>query len=342
MISFARTRSITAPPPAASRRRALLWSAAVVALVALVATGLTLGDLPITPADVWASLTGTAPRSVTVVVMEWRLPRLLLGILLGAALGLSGALFQIITRNPLGSPDVLGFSTGAFTGALIVMFSGITGYFATALGALAGGLTTAFIVWLIVLRRGAQGFRLIVVGIGITAMINAVNVVMITRAEDRDALSAAIWAAGSLNGVESTWLIPTLLVFAVCGVATAAIAPALGPYELGDDASGSLGVKIARLRVSAMVIGVVLVALATAVAGPIAFVSLAAPQIARRLWATGPIPLAASAAMGSILLVLSDLIAQRLLAPTILPTGIVTICLGGLYLAWALARRGQR
>ncbi|WP_170061981.1 FecCD family ABC transporter permease [Compostimonas suwonensis] len=324
-----------------ARRRTILWIGAATAIVILLVAGLTVGELAITPGEALAALFGAGERGTSVIVLEWRLPRLVMGALLGAALGLSGALFQIITRNPLGSPDVLGFSTGAFTGALVVMLGSISGYFATAIGALIGGLVTAAIVWLLVIRRGAAGFRLIVAGIGITALINAVNTVMITGADDRDALSAAIWGAGSLNGVESFWIAPSLVVLLLCALATAWLHPALTLHELGDDTSTSLGARSSRLRLFAMLIGVVLVAFATAVAGPIAFVALAAPQIARRLWITGPVPLTASAVSGAVLLMASDLVAQRILAPTILPTGIVTICLGGLYLVWALARRGR-
>jgi iron complex transport system permease protein len=337
----ARPRSILAPARPVARRRKALWIGTAAALAILFVVGLSVGELAISPGEALAALFGAGERGTSVIVLEWRLPRLVMGALLGAALGLSGALFQIITRNPLGSPDVLGFSTGAFTGALVVMLGGISGYFATAVGALTGGLATAAIVWLLVIRRGAAGFRLIVAGIGITALINAVNTIMITGADDRDALSAAIWGAGSLNGVESLWIAPTIGVLVVCTVATVWLQPALALYELGDDTSTSLGVSSSRLRLLAILIGVVLVALATAVAGPIAFVALAAPQIARRLWATGPVPLTASAFTGAVLLMASDLVAQRILAPTILPTGIVTICLGGLYLVWALARRGR-
>ncbi|WP_437385748.1 FecCD family ABC transporter permease [Plantibacter flavus] len=333
--------SLLAPPRDVARRRAALWLGAACAVAALLIVGLSVGELAVSPMQVLSTLFGGGDRGTAVVVLEWRLPRLLMGALLGAALGLSGALFQIITRNPLGSPDVLGFSTGAFTGVLIVMLGGIPGYFATSVGALLGGLATAAVIWFLVIRRSSAGFRLIVAGIGVTALINAVNTVMITGADERQALSAAIWGAGSLNGVESLWIVPSILVVLLCALVVAWIRPALTLYQLGDDVSAALGVRSVRLRMTAIVIGVVLIALATAVAGPIAFVALAAPQIARRLWATGPVPLAASAATGSVLLMASDLIAQRIIAPTILPTGIVTICLGGLYLVWALARRGR-
>lgn len=339
---MSRARSVLTPPAAVTRRRTILAVGGAAALVFLGVLGLCLGDAPLAPGDVWSALTGSAPRAVSVVVLEWRLPRVVLGMLLGAVLALSGGLFQTATRNPLGSPDVLGFTTGAYTGVLVVVVADLPGSFARTVGALVGGLATAAVVWLVVARRGAQGFRLIVVGIGITAMINAVNVLLITKAEDRDALSAAIWGVGSLNGVEASWMLPAALVLAAGAAAVRGLAPALRAIELGDDTAAATGANPARARLLAMVVGVVLVALATAVAGPIAFVALAAPQVARRLLASGSIPFAASALTGAVLLVGSDLVAQRLLAPTILPTGIVTVCLGGVYLAWALAQEGRR
>lgn len=339
---MSRATSVLTPPAALTRRRVLLTAGGALVLVGLGVLGLCLGEVRVTPGDVWAALTGSAPRAVSVVVLEWRLPRVVLGALIGAILALSGGLFQTVTRNPLGSPDVLGFSTGAYTGVLVVVVAGVPGSVARTSGALVGGLATAALVWLVVARRGAQGFRLIVVGIGVTAMINAVNVLLITRAEDRDALSAAIWGVGSLNGVEAFWVLPTAVVLVAGAAAVRALAPALHAIELGDDTAAATGANPARARLLAMVVGVVLVALATAVAGPIAFVALAAPQVARRLLGTGSIPFPASALTGAVLLVGSDLLAQRLLAPTILPTGIVTVCLGGVYLAWALAQEGRR
>lgn len=320
------------------------------ALLGLVAVGLTAGEVRVPLPEVVDALLGRATGGSAVVVLQWRLPRVLLAVLLGAALAVSGALFQVVTRNPLGSPDILGFTTGATTGALLVMLGGAAGagaaapasMAATTTGALAGGLATAVVIWLLVVRAGARGPRLVLVGIGTTALLNAVNVLLLTRADERAALRAALWGAGSLNGVAAVWVPPVAIAVGVLGVVVAGLARSARVYELGEDLTGALGVSAARFALAAMVVGVALVAVATAVAGPIAFVSLAAPQIARRLWRTGAVPFAATALTGAVLLLASDVVAQRLLAPTILPTGLVTICLGGAYLAWALTRRGGR
>lgn len=325
-------------------------------LLGLVVVGLTAGEVRVPLPDVLDALLGRATGGSAVVVLQWRLPRVLLAVLLGAALGLSGALFQVVTRNPLGSPDILGFTTGASTGALLVMLGGLSGgaagagtggsggavapasMAATTGGALVGGLATAVLIWLLLVRAGARGPRLVLVGIGTTALLNAVNVLLVTRADERAALRAALWGAGSLNGVAAAWVAPTALAVGVLGVAVVVLARSARVYELGDELSAALGVDTGRFALAAMAVGVALVAVATAVAGPIAFVALAAPQIARRVWRTGTVPFAATALTGAVLLLASDVVAQRLLAPTILPTGLVTICLGGAYLAWALTR----
>lgn len=324
------------------RRAGLAWVLVGLAVLTVGATALMVGELSFSAAEVVAALTGHPSAQAQVVVLGWRLPRVLLGVLVGVALGLSGALFQISTRNSLGSPDVLGFTTGASTGAMLVLVGGLAGRMPVAAGALAGGLLTAGALGLLVARTGAQGYRLIVVGIGLTAMLNAFTTLLVLHADERAALSAAIWGAGSLNGVDGAWVRPVALVLLGCWPVVAALAPALRLHDLGDDVAAGLGGRPARVRTFAMLVGVVLAAVATAVAGPIAFVALAAPQIARRAWGSGPVPLAASAAVGALLLTASDLLAQRLLAPTILPTGLVTVCLGGAYLAWVLTLEGRR
>lgn len=346
-------RQELAPPHRARLRRergVLVTAVSCAALLGLVVVGLTAGEVRVPLPEVVDALLGRTTGGSAVVVVQWRLPRVLLAVLLGAALALSGALFQVVTRNPLGSPDILGFTTGATTGALLVMLGGTAGagvgapasMAATTTGALGGGLATAVVIWLLVVRAGARGPRLVLVGIGITALLNAVNVLLLTRADERAALRAALWGAGSLNGVSGAWVAPVALAVGVLAVAVAALTRSARVYELGDDLAGSLGLSTGGFALAAMAVGVALVAVATAVAGPIAFVALAAPQIARRLWRTGTVPLAPTALTGAVLLLASDVVAQRLLAPTILPTGLVTICLGGAYLAWALTRRGGR
>ncbi len=331
--------AITRAHPALLRRRRIASVVVGAILVASALGTLTLGDLGVTPADALGALVGAGDAGTVLVVQQWRLPRAMLGIVVGALLALSGALFQTVTRNPLGSPDILGFSVGAFTGVLVVTLAGASSILALAGGAVGGGLVTATIVFALCARTGFGGFTVVVTGVGVSAMAAAVNVLLVVRLDDARARAAAVWATGSLNGASAEWILPAALALAAGAVAIAALAPALHALEFGDERAAALGARPSATRWWAMLIGVALIAVATAVCGPIGFVALAAPQIARRVWRTGTIPFGASALVGASLLCASDLIASRVIAPVMLPTGLVTVCLGGLYLAWLLTRR---
>ena len=317
----------------------LLVAAALVVAVFALGTG----DYPVSPDRVVQAIFGNGSRIEELVVMEWRMPRVLLALILGAALGVSGAVFQSITRNPLGSPDIIGFNTGAYTGALVVLLIiGGGGYYDTAVGALVGGMITALLVYLLAFKRGVQGFRLIIVGIAVSAVLSSVNAWLILRADLEDAMSAAVWGAGSLNGLGWTQARPALILLAVLTPLLVLASYRMPMLDLGDDAAKALGIRAEPTRLMLIVLGVALTAVATAAAGPIAFVSLAAPQLARRLTRTPGVAMLPAAAMGALLLVASDLIAQRAFAPTQLPVGVVTVSVGGLYLVWLLAREARR
>ncbi|MET3903135.1 iron-enterobactin ABC transporter permease [Paenarthrobacter sp. 4246] len=315
----------------------LILAALTVAVISLAT-----GDYDVSVQQVLQAFTGDAPGLAQTIVMEWRLPRVLAALVFGAALGMSGGIFQSMTRNPLGSPDIIGFNTGAYTGALIVMLTLGGGYLGIAAGALAGGILTALAVYLLAYRRGSQGFRLIIVGIGISAMLAAFNHWLILQAELEAALAAAVWGAGSLNGITWEQAAPAAVVIVVVGLATLAAARRMQLLEMGDDAARALGVRAEPTRLLLLILGVALTAAVTAVAGPIAFVALAAPQLARRLTRSAGITLVPSAVMGAFLLVASDLAAQRLFAPIQLPVGVVTVCIGGIYLVWLLAREARK
>jgi len=322
------------------RRRQVLATAAVAGVLAVSTLGtLALGDLGVSPPAAIAALFGIGDPGTVLVVQQWRLPRALLGILVGALLAVAGALFQTVTRNPLGSPDILGFSVGAFTGVLAVTVAGAASVLALTAGAVGGGLVAALMVFLFSARAGFGGFAVVVTGVGVSALLAAVNVVLVVRLDDVRARAAAVWATGSLNGVTAAWIVPAAVALGVAVMVVWALSPALNALEFGDERAAGLGVRPAVTRWWAMLIGVALVAVATAVTGPIGFVALASPQIARRMWRTGTIPFGASALVGATLLCASDLIAARAFAPVMLPTGLVTVCLGGAYLAWLLTRR---
>ncbi len=316
-------------------------AALVVLVLAVVAAGAAVvligsGDFSMTPGEVVTTLFGHGTFQQEFIVTDLRLPRVLVGLLVGAALGAGGAVFQTISRNPLGSPDVLGFGQGATVGALtvIVLFQG--GAAAVAGGAVVGGLLTGVAVYLLAWRRGVHGFRLVLVGIGAAAMLTAATQYLITKANLVDATRAVVWMTGSLDGRDWAQVWPLLVV---CGLLLPLVfghGPALRMLEMGDDAAYALGVRVERTRLVLMGSAVLLVAVATAAAGPIAFVSLSAPQLARRLTrSTGP-NLVAATFMGAALLLVADWIAMEAFGDRQLPVGVVTGVLGGCYLVWLL------
>lgn len=314
-------------------RRELVVVGILLAVIVLVgAFALTQGEYRIPLEKLLAALTGNGSESVLRIVLDWRLPRVVVAIVGGIALGLSGAIFQSITRNPLGSPDIIGFNSGAFTGALIVTLVIGGNYAAMVSGALIGGLATALLVYVLAWSRGVQGFRLIVIGIAISAVLNAFNDYLQLRADLNAAIVAASWGMGSLADLGWSDVVPVTIATAVLVPLLALLARRLGMLELGDDIAKSLGIPVERTRLLLLVIGVALTATVTAVAGPIIFVALAAPQLARRLTKSAGISLLPSAAMGAALLLVSDVVAQRIIAPAALPVGAVTVTLGGVYL----------
>ncbi|MET9804586.1 iron chelate uptake ABC transporter family permease subunit [Streptomyces sp. NPDC006368] len=302
------------------------------------------GDFPLAPGDVVATLLGDGTAAQEFVVRDLRLPRVLVAILVGAGLGLGGAVFQSISRNPLGSPDMIGFGQGATVGALtvIVLFQGDSA--TVALGAVIGGMVTGVAVYLLAWKRGVHGFRLVLIGIGVAAMLTAVIHYLITKANLVDATRATVWMTGSLEGREWSQFWPLLAVCCVLVPLVLAYGRPLRMLEMGDDAAYALGVHVERTRVVLMGSAVLLVSVATAAAGPITFVALSAPQLARRLTrAPGP-NLAASMLTGAALLLVADWTATNAFGERHLPVGVVTGVVGGVYLLWLLVteRRAGR
>ncbi|MGW4201387.1 FecCD family ABC transporter permease [Streptomyces sp. NPDC004726] len=326
-----------------------LRSLAVNAVLTTIALGVAVlslgfGDYPLTPVQVVRALAGQGDDFHRMIVAEWRLPMAIGAVLFGALLGIGGAVFQSLTRNPLGSPDVIGFDAGSYTGVVITMLLlGSQHYWSVATAAIAGGLLTAGAVYLLAHRRGVQGFRLIIVGIGVSAMLGSVNAYLITRADIDDAMSVGFWAAGSLSRVGWDALVPALIGGTLVLGCVTALAPALRQLELGDDAALAQGVSAARARPALLIVGVATTALVTAAAGPIGFVALAAPQLARRLTRTPGVTVASAAFMGAALVTLahaSSLAIAQAYRPV--PVGLITVCLGGLYLIWLLIRETRR
>ncbi|MGW7524970.1 FecCD family ABC transporter permease [Streptomyces sp. NPDC054783] len=318
----------------------LLLAAACAAGVALIGTG----DAKIPAADVLRTLAGNGNAYQDFIVGELRLPRVLVGLLVGGSLGLGGALFQSVSRNPLGSPDVLGLSQGSTAGALvvIVLLSGTTTQVTA--GALIGGLVTGLAIHLLAWKQGVHGYRLVLVGIGVSAIATAVNGYLLTKADLVDAARAVVWMTGSLGGRDWDQVWPLLALCAVLVPLVLVHARGLRMLEMGDDVANALGVRVQRVRLVLMVSAVLLTAAATAAAGPVSFVALTAPQLARRLTRSPGPNLVPSLCMGAALLVAADWASQRAFGADQLPVGVVTGVLGGAYLLWLLVteRRAGR
>ncbi|MET9043318.1 FecCD family ABC transporter permease [Streptomyces sp. NPDC003328] len=318
----------------------LLLAAALVASVVLIGTG----DFPIPAGDVLRTLAGDGKPGQEFIITELRLPRVLVGLLVGASLGLGGALFQSVSRNPLGSPDVLGLGQGSTAGALvmIVLFSGSAAQVAA--GALVGGLVTGLAIYLLAWKRGVHGYRLVLVGIGVSAIVTAVNGYLLTKADIVDAARAVVWMTGSLNGRDWDQVWPLLALVCVLVPLVLGNARGLRTMEMGDDVSYALGVRVERVRLLLMVSAVLLTAGATAAAGPVGFVALTAPQLARRLTRSPGPNLVPSMVMGAALLIVADWASQRVFGADQLPVGVVTGVLGGVYLLGLLVteRRAGR
>lgn len=318
------------------RTAAILLAAILAAMVA----ALCAGTILLTPADLLGTLTGDASAATVRSVWGRRMPRALTALLVGASLGMSGAVFQSLSRNPLGSPDIIGFTSGAATGAVaqIILFGG--GVWETAIAAVAGGLVTAAIVYLLARRDGISGgIRLVLVGIGVGAGVSALTSLLMVRAELADAQLAQLWSSGSLTGRGWPHVWALVIVLAVLVPLLVACLRHVSYLEMGDDAAQAIGVSAERSRFLAMVLAVIAAAVAVAAAGPIAFIAFAAPQIARRISPATGVQLGVSALVGGLLLLLADLLAENLDVGLRTPVGLVTSLLGGLYLLWLLARR---
>jgi ABC-type enterobactin transport system, permease component len=314
----------------------------VIILVGAVAS-LTTGTYPVSLDMLLAIFRGEGEELAAFMVLEQRLPRATGAIVIGGMLGMSGAIFQSVSRNPLGSPDIVGFTRGATTGgllAILVLASSST--FVTGAGAIIGGAATAAVVVLLTLRRGVGGDTLVLTGIALGQMLASLNDYLLAATDIESAEAAKTWQHGSLNGI--TWgSVTPLLITAVLLLPVGLWLAGPGRIlEMGDDATAGLGLRVRRTRSVMIGYGVVLAAVCVAAAGPIGFLALAAPQLAGRLSNSAGISLLPSFMVGAALLLLADFTAGRLLSPFQIPVGLISSALGGLYLMWLLGMGGRR
>lgn len=332
-------------------RARVLWITLGCAAVVLAAFtfGIAAGSARMGVTDVWVTLFGAGSRTFEFIVFELRLPRASAAIAVGLCLGLAGALTQTFSRNPLATPDILGVTSGAAAGAVTAIVIGGGGYSvgASLLGlgipvvATIGGLLAAAVVYGLSWRQGVDSFRLILIGIGVTAILGGLTSFLLVRAQLTQVTAATQWLVGSLSGVSWASVWPMLIVLAVVGPFALTQSAPLDIGQLGDDFSTGLGVAVQRHRLLVILAAVVLTSAAVSAAGPVEFVAFVAPQVARRLTRAARPPLIASALVGAALVVVAD-VGARLALGTEIPVGVVTAIIGAPYLIWLITRHNRK
>lgn len=303
------------------------------------------GDYAVSIGGVVNVLLGGGSEMERLIVWDLRMPRSLVGVLVGLGLGMSGAITQSITRNPLASPDILGITSGASAGAVAVIIFGGSTFIGASVGvpvaAMLGGLLTAALIYVLAWRRGIEGFRLILIGIAVNAMLAALTTWMLVLGDIWDVARATVWLNGSLSGRDWGHVWPTAIAVAVCGATALASTFPLSALKLGDDTARALGVRVQLSQAVLLITAVLLAAMCVTAAGPIGFVALVAPQITLRIMATAGPPLLGSGLTGAALVVGSDF-AARVLLPVELPVGVVTTAIGAPFLMYLIIRTNRR
>lgn len=315
------------------RRRTILLSSMSLLVLGLLAVNILLGTYTVTIPDFFAMLGGKTIPGASFIVMENKLPQALLGLLTGVSFGVAGAIFQTMLRNPLASPDIIGISYGASATAVaaIVLF-GVRGV-GVSVAAIVGALVVALLITSLARDRGGTG--LILIGIGAAAFMQAAVTFLLSRADINNAQDAMIWLTGSLNS--ATWDRVTILAIALVILLPfiAAGARDLNGLSLGDDTAAGLGLNVPRARLVLTIVGVLLAALPTAAAGPIAFVAFLSGPIAKRLNG-GAASLPLSALVGAAIVLAANFVGINAIPGISLPVGVVTGALGAPFLLWLL------
>lgn len=325
------------------RRVPPVLALALVAMLAAMTINIGVGDVAIAPLDVLKSVLRlpTGDDRYAFVVNTLRMPRMLVAAMVGLGLGISGAITQGLTRNPLADPGILGISAGAgLVAAVLIVVVGDVPAGLIPLAAFGGALAVALVVYLLAWRGGDSPMRLILVGIGLSAVCGALTSIMVTFGGLFDVQRALIWLSGSVYG--RTWaevwaLAPWLALFVPLAFA---LSRDLNALNLGEDVARGLGSPVTARRALLLLVAVALAAASVAVAGTIGFVGLMAPHITRRL--VGPDHaglLPAAGVIGALLVVLADLAGRTLFAPIELPVGLVTAAIGAPFFVMLLIRR---
>ncbi|KEQ12044.1 hypothetical protein GZ77_23475 [Endozoicomonas montiporae] len=311
-------------------------------LVVSVVVALGTGSSTISPWRVVQTLAGQGDVTESLIINTFRLPRVLMAVMVGTGLGIAGVIMQGLVRNPLASPDVLGVTDGASFVAvsIITLFSGSISMMLMPAFVFAGGVITVMAIYFIAWNNGVAPRRMILIGIGMGSLLTAARTVMMTMSSIDKTAAAQVWLSGSLNTANwqqvqilSVWYL-LLVPFLILAMRS------LTAQSLGDDVARGLGSRLTPERFGLIMLSTALATGSVAFCGSIGFVGLMAPHITRRLLGNMPELLLPGAAMvGALLVVVSDLAGRLLLAPLEVPVGILTAAIGGPYFIYLLVTK---
>ena len=325
------------------RKKRWIVTSILLALITLLLATLmmTLGNIYYSPSTVIKVLLGEEIKGATFTIITLRLPRMLAGLLVGIAFGMAGNTFQTMLKNPLASPDIIGVSSGSSVAAvfciLILQISGSM----VSLISVVSGLFVAGLIYILSKGGNFSGGRLILIGIGIQAMLNAMISFLLLRANQYDVPGALRWLNGSLNGVQMKNIPGLIVIVIVFGILLVVLGRELKILELGEQSATTLGLNTDKTRLMLMISSVFLIAFASSVTGPVSFVAFLAGPIATKLVGSGSSNVIPSGLVGSILVLGGELIGQFAFN-TRFPVGIITGILGAPYLIYILVRMNKK
>lgn len=324
-----------------NRRRILVLAALPLLLLLAALISLSLGSVHIPFKQVLLSLLAGGYSDSEMIVIQFRLPRTLAAMLVGAALAVAGALLQGMIRNPLASPDVVGVTGGASVSVVAVMTfaTGVSIHWLPVIG-IAGAMATAAINYIFAWRQGVSPYRLVMIGIGISTAAGAMTTLLLISGPAYLAAQVLNWTTGSLYGtnwsyIDNFW--PWIVLFLILSYFCAR---ELDVQALGDETATGLGSRLQLSRLFSLAISVVLAGTAVGIAGGLSFIGLLAPHIARSLLGSSyRLLLPASAFIGAIILLLADLAGRMLLQPLDIPAGVFTAAVGTPFFLYLLFRK---
>lgn len=330
-----------------NKRSFVVMSSLVAFILIVFFISLNSGVIRIAPLDVLRTLFGLGTEKEQLVLFDFRLPRMVIALLIGAGLAVSGAILQGVAQNGLADPGILGINAGAGLAVILYIFffqgsiteMGVLSIFVMPFFALVGASLAAFLIYAIAWRKGVTPVRLILVGIGINAGFGAALIIFQLKMDPRDFMQATVWLSGSIWGTNWTFVLATLPWMLILIPLTIYKARYLNILNLGDQLAAGLGVHVEKERRTLLFLAVALAGSCVAVGGGIAFLGLVAPHLARRI--VGPkhqILIPTSALMGALLLLVADAISRSILSPTELPVGLVVSALGAPYFIYLLMK----